>query len=177
MILYFRTSDCITGMFIIKKTQLSFQMTSNILGVYIPDEILSRIFCEYLSIEDFSRFDIAISNKTRRNIFFAFIGSESCIFNGGKNKKSNFMMWVMLRCIELRELNCRNLKGLTLTARDLSSSRHNSDFSITDSFPNLTVINLLVSKEITDTSIVRVVECCPNLQRLRLSSCKKITIV
>lgn len=46
----------------------------NILNYYVPQEVLFLIMSKYLELEDVSRFDIAICNKTRRHLYL-----EECI--------------------------------------------------------------------------------------------------
>jgi hypothetical protein len=54
----------------------------NILDYSIPKEILSQVFCQYLLLEDLSRFDVAICNNEKRPGYLEVIGSVACIWPG-----------------------------------------------------------------------------------------------
>lgn len=84
---------------------------SDVLGLFIPNSILGYIFASYLSLEDISRFDIAISNKKRRPMLLECIGLESCIWMGSKETElsSSMIPWLCNRSIKICNLICNQV--------------------------------------------------------------------
>mmetsp|Transcript_32323 Transcript_32323/g.30830 ORF Transcript_32323/g.30830 Transcript_32323/m.30830 type:complete len:259 (+) Transcript_32323:44-820(+) len=169
-------------------------MTCNILGIYLPNEILSGIFCENLSIEDFTRFDTAILNKTRRVAFLSLIGSERCIFNGRKATRfyhhtsgpRKFILWVILRCIRLKELACNphlyenesfhfSNRGQLLQKPKLSSDYRNEDVMTKISkCCNLTQLTM-DCRSITDVTLISIANNCRSIIAFTLTFSEFIT--
>jgi hypothetical protein len=54
----------------------------NILNHFLPEEILSQIFSKYLTVNDVSRFDAAITERKKRTLFLECIGSPASIWLG-----------------------------------------------------------------------------------------------
>ncbi len=84
-------------------------MAGNILYHYLPKEILGHIFSvDYLSLQDISRFDVAICNHEKRPGFLDCIGSLSCIWSGDGERpvSSEGMSWLSNRNIKIKYLNC-----------------------------------------------------------------------
>lgn len=81
----------------------------SILGYYMLSEILSQIISKFLSIDDISHLDTAISNRNKRPLFLDCVGSEACIWLGDKGRMltSVGLSWLNFRHIKVRFLNQR----------------------------------------------------------------------
>jgi hypothetical protein len=53
---------------------------------FVPNTIFSIIFSEFLSIDDISRFDVAICDKKKRLAYLQCIKAESFIVQGNKDR-------------------------------------------------------------------------------------------
>jgi hypothetical protein len=163
---------------------------SNILGCFVLDEILSSIFSEYLTIEDISRFDVAICCHTaRRQAFLNLIQSGMCIFSGREQHKSGYISWLSLRHVQVRELKCdpvlsgaellkivdcgRWLKKLELSG--CINITYMSVIRIADGCPNLIELDLSDCDNINDRNVMRIAVSHPNLVKLDISRCSYIT--
>jgi hypothetical protein len=164
---------------------------TDILGFFILDEILLSIFSEYLSIEDISRFDIAICQKARRQAFLNLIQSEMCTFSGKEQHKSGYISWLSLRHIQIRELKCdpilssiellkivdcgRWLKKLEISG--CINITFMSIIKIADGCPQLRELDLSYCDNINDRNVMRIAERHPKLVKLDISRCSYITNV
>jgi len=162
---------------------------TDILGFFTLDDILLSIFSEYLSIEDISRFDIAICQKARRQGFLNLIQSEMCTFSGKEQHKSGYISWLSLRHIQIRELKCDpELSGIELLKivdcgrcikkLELSGCINitfMSVINIADGCPQLRELDLSYCEHINDGNIMRIAERHPKLIKLDISRCSYIT--
>jgi hypothetical protein len=168
----------------------------DILGLFVPNAILSEVFSQLLLLQDICQFDSAICSKNRRNVFLEFIRSECCIFLGDKDRtfNSNAISWLHIRSLKIRHLKCDLitddisskigdmgccLHWLSLKDGDL---KEENVITIIDSCPNLQSVELSRSLgssssnvNITDSSIIRIVERCPHLHSLNLAGISHIT--
>jgi hypothetical protein len=158
----------------------------NILGYFVPNEILSGMFTELLSLDDICRLDTAMCNKKRRPLFLEIVGS--CVWQGDKNRElSSFAIsWLYNRSIKIRHLKFkRSETDIAMKVSRFGSSLHQlsiSDPNIVDesiieivaNCLNLQSIELL-DCSITDKSIIRLAECCPDLHSIFVSFCANIT--
>lgn len=151
------------------------------------DEILS-LFSEYLSIEDISRLDVAICNKVRRQEFLTLIRSERFVINGEKQQKVGYISWLSFRSIQIRQLNCdrtisehelmkiancsKFLQKIKLSNRNITDR---SIIKIAESCPNLRILNLARCDRVTNRSVIKIAENCPDLKELNLSGCYSIS--
>jgi hypothetical protein len=135
----------------------------SILGHDMLDEILFILFTEYLTIEDISRIDVAMCNTAKRKAFLNLIRSERCIFNSERGQKSGYILWLGLRSIQTKQLNC----DLTISYEELSKIAPSSKW--------LQKLDLFGCQNISDTILIKIVESCPNLLRLYLPLCFNIT--
>jgi hypothetical protein len=164
-------------------------LKADILGYFMPNAILSQIFSELLSLEDVSRFDLAICNKKKRFLFLQYLRSESCIFRGDKvnNFPSEAISWLKIRSIKIRHLKCFRINyDIAVNIGSFGSSLHwlslddkgTTDeifIEIVEGCSNLRSLELLGCRNITDKSIIRVAENCPNLHSLVLWGNDNIT--
>mmetsp|Transcript_25130 Transcript_25130/g.24061 ORF Transcript_25130/g.24061 Transcript_25130/m.24061 type:complete len:279 (-) Transcript_25130:419-1255(-) len=159
-----------------------------ILNNFVPKEILRQIFCEYLTVEDISSLDVAICETKKRQNFVLFIGSMACIWSG--NMEENFndkkISWLRSRNMKIRDLRCDSvtfdvalkiagfgvyLEWLHIDNRDLSDM---SVIKIVEDCPNLKHIGMS-SGNITDLSMNRIADCCRHTKSLIVPMCYNIT--
>jgi hypothetical protein len=135
----------------------------DVLNYFVPNSILSEIFCELLSLEDICRFDTAICNKERRLLFLDCVGSETCIWLGNINQEltSLAISWLHIRSIKIRHLRCNHVTN------DIASK--------ISSFGSCLYWLKIRDTCMVDESLIRIVECCPNLESVKLSGCHDIT--
>jgi hypothetical protein len=163
---------------------------SDVFGYFIPNSILSQIFSETLSIDDISRFDIAICNRKKRPQFLDCLKSFYSIWVGNKETKIEYdtISWLESRSMKMRHLKCF-LDNKYIVVEDIgifggclhwlsiqSSMIEDSIFSkMIQNCNNLKSLNLSFCGNISDVGISTVLEACPNLLELNLSVCYKIT--
>lgn len=84
---------------------------ANIFGHFVPNAISSIIFSEFLSIDDISRFDIAICDKRKRLAYLECIKAESFVVQGNKDRdfKAHLISWMKTRSIKIRQLKCSRI--------------------------------------------------------------------
>jgi hypothetical protein len=148
-----------------KKKELNMFSRLDVLGYFVPNTILSQIFCEFLSLEDMCRFDTAICNKKRRLLFLDCIGSESCICFGNidRNLSSYTISWLHIRSIKIRHLRCKQITNdIAVKISSFGSCLHS--LSIRDIYRNF-----------DDQKLIQIVESCHNIERVKLIECEKIT--
>jgi hypothetical protein len=80
----------------------------DVLGYFLPNALLSKIFSELLILEDICQLDSAISNKKKRPVFLECVKSEYCIWIEDTNQdfSSHGISWLKNRSIKLRHLTC-----------------------------------------------------------------------
>jgi hypothetical protein len=160
---------------------------------YVPDTILSQIFANYLSLDDVSRFDIAICDRNKRPQFLDCLKSDHCVWFGSKDEDfgSDKITWLRRRSMKIRHLICNRISKNRALAKTISGFGSSlSWLSIQDGrisnkkiakivygCRNLQYLNLSNCDKITDISIRKVGRALANLQELTLSQCDKITDV
>jgi hypothetical protein len=170
--------------------QFDFKMAleSDIFGYFIPYSILSQIFSETLSIEDISRFDIAICNRKKRPQFLECLKSNYSIWVGNKGQELRYdtISWLESRSMKIRHLKCfldntydaaENISRFGVCLHWLSihsSTIEDKIFSkMIRGCTNLLSLDLSFCGKISDVGISTVVEAFPNLLELNLSNEKK----
>jgi hypothetical protein len=168
------------------KRYLKISSESDVLFYFLPNTVLAKIFSQYLSFEDVSRFDVAICNKRRRAKFLVSIRSEYCIWLGDATLDyiSSGISWLATRSIKIQHLKCSKVdydiaekigsKGTCL----LSISIGNKIIYQVDWLVEMTLaiffkgchmlqcVNLSEYMDITDFSLVMLGTECPNLESL-----------
>jgi hypothetical protein len=169
---------------------------SDILSHFLPNTVLSLIFSEFLSVNDISRFDIAICNKKKRPQFLECIKCKSCILIQIKERnldvvcglKSDIIPWLKSRSIQIKRLYFPQItsdiedkiKGLGGCINWIQVSGDNEIEDDTMSrmisvCPNLLSLSLVHCNNISDITISTVAEMCPKLIELNISGCNRIT--
>jgi hypothetical protein len=183
---------------------------SEVLNYFLPNAILSQIFSQFLTIDDISRFDVALCNRRRRPFFLKCIQSKSCIWIGSKQQDfnqdlvtrpklggMNATSWMKARSIKIRHLmaSCttpdmaidigsfgRCLHWLSIGCVNYLSRKREGHELISDaSFLKITETCCLLQSltlrfcMVTDITMSRIAEGCPDLKELDLICCNEIT--
>jgi hypothetical protein len=157
-----------------------------ILCFSLPKEILSRIFCKYLSIQDISHLDIAICNHRNRPSFLECVGSVACVWPGDKERPLGFkeICWMSARNIKVRLLNCDAVNDdtafriancgiyLEWLIIDRQYFYDIGMIKITENCPNLKHLSISRCNNITDISLIKIAECCPDINYLNIAECR-----
>jgi hypothetical protein len=161
--------------------------TDDVLYYFVPKEILSQIFCQYLLLEDISHFDVAICNNKKRPRYLEVIGSVACIFLGDIKRRFSCegISWLSNRHIRIRNLWVRDVVnddtaieiGAHLLWLDINRKGLSDIDMITtvEGCRNIEILNISDCHSITDIGVLRIAECCPKLKELYMRDCQKIT--
>lgn len=92
--------------------RIDMSLESDVLGYCIPNDLLSHIFCEFLSLEDICRFDSAICNERRRILCLELMGS--CVLSEiqlrtTQDFSSDMVSWLENRSLKIRHLKCNRI--------------------------------------------------------------------
>jgi hypothetical protein len=139
---------------------------------YLPNEVLFKIFSNFLSLKELSRFDSALCNKVNRFLYLECIESESCTWQGDKHRKIAFnaMFWLHTRSIKVRDVY---FVSYVRTDNTTLGSRIRC---IKGNCPQLNTITLSDCKDLIDIDVIKIAENCPHLNTLNLfSGCGNIT--
>jgi hypothetical protein len=162
----------------------------NDLYSFLPKEILSQIFCQYLLLEGISRFDVAICNNEKRPGYLEVIGSIACIWRGDTERQFSYegISWLSNRNIRIRSLWVRDVVNDDTAIKIASFGAHLLQLDINENCVsdidmikivegcrNIESLSISDCQSITDISISRIAECCPNLNELLLTGCHNIT--
>jgi hypothetical protein len=134
--------------------------------IYLTIFCLRKFFVQYsLSIYHFkiSSLDVAVCNHQKRSDFLECVGCSACDWDGDKDKKlsSKEISWLSSRNVKIRCLYCETVTDNT--AIEIAS------FGIHLHWLNLD------NQSISDISMIRIAEGCPNINSLSLFECKNIT--
>jgi hypothetical protein len=155
-------------------------LVGNVLDHFLPKEMLCHIFSEYLSLQDISRFDIAICDHEKRSVFLGCIGSLCWPGDKKRSVSSEEMFWLSSRNIKIRHLNCRAVTdnmavmiagfGIHLIWLEINKQSINDIclIRIVEGCPNLRSLDISICDVITDTSVIRIAECCYHLEKLNI---------
>jgi hypothetical protein len=135
----------------------------------LTTDILCQIFSKYLSIEDISRFDIAICSHEKRKNYVKCINSIACIWLGDKETFDHRgINWLSSRNIKIRHLKLKNVF--------FEDQNYDDIMAMKISGLGVYLQSLTIKDErISDASIIRISEGCINIQHLNLSYCSNIT--
>lgn len=156
----------------------------NILDHFIPNEILCKIFFQYLDLKDISLLDVAFCNHSKREVFLKCIRYDGCIWKGDEGIVFNCqgINWLTSRKLKLRHLEYENIT--------IEKEREAGDYSyLYDDDPiddgkmaveisslSTYLYRLLINDEfISDDSVERIIDGCKDMQFIHLEKCKNIT--
>jgi hypothetical protein len=164
----------------------------NILSYFLPKEIICQIFSKYLSTQDISRLDVTVCNHKKRPFFLECIKSIACIWPGDKKRQLSCeeIAWLRSRNMKIKHLNCDTVADNTAAliagfgihlewlnidkqcVSDMSSVSDMSMIRIAEDCPNIKHLSISGFRNITDSSIIKIAEYCYNLKELNLSRCR-----
>jgi hypothetical protein len=83
----------------------------DLVDFFLTSVILTELFSEFLSLDDISRFDVAICNKKRRLLFYEILKSECCVFLGDndRNISPKGIYWLKTKSISIQHLRCTRI--------------------------------------------------------------------
>jgi hypothetical protein len=149
----------------------------HIFNYLLPGEILHDIFCNLLTLQDISKFDVAICNHAKRQLFLDYVGAETSIWHGDRETSfdRNGINWLSNRNINLLHLKCRNLFTTKNGVSEIEDNE-NMDMAVKISNFGATLVGLSLDfgwRSMDDQYIDKIVKGCPFLKRLELTGIRE----